>query len=77
MGIDWDEVWWIKHPVWFDYFPTLSVSSAKAESGFSVLKSLKPSKQAVLTNPHLQWQMLVNIDEPEIESFKPHKSIDY
>ena len=48
-----------------DYFLTLSVSSAKAEHGFSILKSLKPSKRAVLTNQHLQWQqMLVNIDGP-------------
>ena len=60
-----------------DYFLTLSVSSAKAECGFLVLKSLKPSKQATLTNQHLQQQMLVSIDRPEIQSFKPHKSIDY
>ena len=60
-----------------DYFLTLEVSSAKAERGFSILKSLKPSKRAVLTNRHLQRQMLVNIDGPEIESFEPHKSIDY
>ena len=31
-----------------DYF--LSVSSAEAEQGFSILKSLKPSKRAILTN---------------------------
>ena len=33
-----------------DYFLTLSVSSAKAEHGLSILKSRKPSKRAVLTN---------------------------
>ena len=37
-----------------DYFLTLSISSAEAECGFSILKSLKPSKQVVLTNQHLQ-----------------------
>ena len=61
-----------------DYFLTLSVSSAKAERGFSILKSPKPSKRAVLTNQHLQWhQMLVNIDGPEMEGFEPHESINY
>ena len=59
-----------------DYFLILSVSSAKVEHGFLILKSLKPSKQAVLTNWHLQQQMLVNIDGPGIESFKPHESIN-
>ena len=33
-----------------DYFLTLSVSSAEAEHGFSILKSMKPSKQAALAN---------------------------
>ena len=56
---------------------TLSVSSGKAERGFLVLKSLKPSKQAVPTNRHLQRQMLINIDGPEIERFKPNESINY
>ena len=37
-----------------DYFLTLSVSSAEVEPGFLILKSLKPSKQAVLTNRYLQ-----------------------
>ena len=60
-----------------DYFLTLNVSSAEAERGFSILKSIKPSKRAALTNRHLQRQMLINIDGPEIESFFPHKSIDY
>ena len=60
-----------------DYFLTLSVSSAEAEHGFSILNSLKPSKRAVLTNRHLQRQMLANIDGPDIESFEPHESIDY
>ena len=60
-----------------DYFLTSSVSSVNAERGFLVLNSLKPSKQFVLTNLHLQQQMLVNIDRLEIESFKLHKSIDY
>lgn len=60
-----------------DYFLTLSVSSAEAERGFSLLKSLKPSKRAVLSNRHLQRQMLINIDGPEIESFEPQDSIDY
>ena len=60
-----------------DYFLTLSVSSAKAEHGFSILKSLKSSKWAVLTNQRFQQQMLVNIDRPKIESFKPQKSINY
>ena len=60
-----------------DYFLTVSVSSAKAERGFSILKSLKPSKRAVLTNQHLQGQMLVTVDRLEIESFEPHKSINY
>ena len=58
-----------------DYFLTLSVSSAKAERGFLILKSLKISKRAVLFNQHLQWQMLVNIDGPK--SFEPYKSTDY
>ena len=60
-----------------DYILTLKVSSAEAERGFSILKSLRPSKRAVLTNRHLQRQMLVNIDGPEIESFESHESIDY
>ena len=61
-----------------DYFLTLSVSSAKAERGFSILKSPKSSKRAVLTNQHLQWhQMLVNIDGPEMEGFELHESINY
>ena len=60
-----------------DYFLTLKVSSAKAELGFSILKSPKPSTRAILTNRYLQRQMLVNIDGPEIESFETHKSIDY
>ena len=60
-----------------DHFLTLNVSSAEAEHGFSILKSLKFSKRAVLTNQHLQQQMLVNIDGPQIESFEPYKSIDY
>ena len=33
-----------------DYFLTLSVSSAEAEHGFSILKSMKHSKQAALAN---------------------------
>ena len=53
------------------YFLTLIVSSAEAEHVFSILKSL--SLQAVLTNRHLQQQMLVNIDGPEIKSFEPQK----
>ena len=57
-----------------DYFLNLSVSSGKAERGFLVLK---PSKQAVPTNRHLQRQMLINIDGPEIERFKPNESINY
>ena len=60
-----------------DYFLTLSLSSAEAEHGFSTLKSQKSLKRAVLTNQHLQWQMLVNIDGPEIASFKRYESIDY
>ena len=63
---------WVKH-----FFLTLSVSSAKAECGFSILKSLKPSKQVILTSQHLQQQMLVNIDRLKIESLKPQESIDY
>ena len=58
-----------------DYFLTLSVSSAEAKHGFSILKSLKSSNEAFYW--HLQQQMLVNIDGPEIESFKPQESIDY
>ena len=57
-------------------YHTLSVSSVEAEHGFLILKSLKSSNQAVLTNQHLQQQMLVNIEGLEIESFKPHESID-
>ena len=60
-----------------NYFLTLSISSAKADYGFLILKSLKPSKRADLTNRHLQIQILVNIDRPETDSFEPHKSIDY
>lgn len=57
-------------------YHTLSVSSVEAEHGFLILKLLKSSNQAVLTNQHLQQQMLVNIEGLEIESFKPHESID-
>ena len=48
----------------------------EAEHGFLILKLLKPSNQAVLTNQHLQQQMLVNIEGLEMESFTPHESID-
>ena len=78
MGINWDEVCGLSNLFGLiDYFLTLSVSSAEAERGFLILKSLKPSKRVLLTNQHLQRQMPVNIDGLEIESFEPHKSIDY
>ena len=60
-----------------DYFLTLNVSSSKAEPGFLILQSLKPSKRTVLTNQDLQQQMLVNIDRLEIKSFESRESSDY
>ena len=55
----------------------LTVSSPEAERGFSALKLIKTSKRAVLTNKHLQRQMQIYVDGPEIEKFEAREAIDY
>ena len=59
-----------------DYFLCLTVTSADAERGFSVMKELKTNKRAVLKNTHLQNQMRVKLDGPSISDFDYDLAID-
>lgn len=59
-----------------DLVLSLPASSAEAERGFSLMKTIKTDWRSRLTDDSVSDLMTINLDSPEVKDFDPQPAID-